>query len=140
MKLSWNEIIWIYMKFIWMKSYSQPSWPYVFLNLIKLETSFILTLGPWPFLEHLFWKIYDCKFFLFPLKMHTSLLPTNWNLVELWKTPRFLALGGEEFNLEPVRRLDCSELLCNKVLLKYKRDRKSFWHRHQKGADRVPLC
>ena len=34
----------------------------------------------------------------------------------------------------------CSELLCNKVLLKYKGDRESFWHRHQKGAERVPPC
>ena len=38
----------------------------------------------------------------------------------------FLASGGEEFNLGPVTRLDCSELLYNKVLLKYKRDRESF--------------
>ena len=30
--------------------------------------------------------------------------------------------------------------LCNKVLLKYKRDRESLWHRHQKGTDRVPSC
>ena len=50
----------------------------------------------------------------------------------------FLASGGEKFTLGPVRRLDLSELLCNKVLLKYKRDRESFWHRHQKGAERVP--
>ena len=42
------------------------------------------------------------------------------------KTQGFLALGGEEFNLGPETRLDCSELLCNKVLLKYKRDRESF--------------
>ena len=27
---------------------------------------------------------------------------------------------------------------CNKVLLKYKGDRESFWHRHQKGAETVP--
>ena len=37
----------------------------------------------------------------------------------------FLASGGEEFNPEPVRRLYLSELLYNKVLLKYKRDRES---------------
>ena len=35
-------------------------------------------------------------------------------------TPGFLAPGGEEFNPGPEMRLDCSELLCNKVLLKYK--------------------
>ena len=55
------------------------------------------------------------------------------------KTPGFLTLGGEEFNPGPETRLDRSELLCNKVLLKYKGDRESFWHRHQKGAERVPL-
>ena len=47
--------------------------------------------------------------------------------------------GGEEFNLGPEMRLDRSELLCNKVLLNYKRDRESFWH-NQKGAERVPPC
>ena len=42
------------------------------------------------------------------------------------KTRRFLASGGEEFNPGPETRLDRSELLCNKVLLKYKGDRESF--------------
>ena len=42
------------------------------------------------------------------------------------KTPGFLAPGGEEFNPGPETRLDRSELLCNKILLKYKGDRESF--------------
>ena len=42
------------------------------------------------------------------------------------KTLGFLASGGEEFNPGPETRLDCSELLCNKVILKYKGDRESF--------------
>ena len=42
------------------------------------------------------------------------------------KTPGFLVSGGEEFNPGPETRLDHSELLCNKVLLKYKGDRESF--------------
>ena len=42
------------------------------------------------------------------------------------KMPGFLASRGDEFNLGPETRLDCSELLCNKVLLKYKGDRGSF--------------
>ena len=42
------------------------------------------------------------------------------------KTLGFLAPRGEEFNLGPEMRLDYSELLCNKVLLKYKGDRESF--------------
>ena len=62
-----------------------------------------------------------------------------WKAVaEPRKTPWFLASRGEEFNLGPVMRLDHSELLCNKVLFKYKRDRESFWDRHQKGAERAP--
>ena len=38
----------------------------------------------------------------------------------------FLAPRGEEFNPGPETRLDRSELLCNKVLLKCKEDRESF--------------
>jgi len=38
------------------------------------------------------------------------------------KTLGFLAPRGEEFNPGPETRLDRSELLCNKVLLKYKGD------------------
>ena len=41
------------------------------------------------------------------------------------KTPGFLAPGGD-FNPGPETKLDRSELLCNKVLLKYKGDRESF--------------
>ena len=64
-----------------------------------------------------------------------------WTVVaEPWKMLGFLASEGEEFNPGPVTRFDCSELLCNKVLLKYKRDRESFWLRHQKGAERLPPC
>ena len=49
-----------------------------------------------------------------------------WKIVaEPSKTLGFLA-SGEEFNPGPETRLDRSELLCNKVLLKYKRDRESF--------------
>ena len=53
------------------------------------------------------------------------------------KTPGFLASRGEEFNLGPETRLDPSELLCNKVLLKYKGDREGFWHRQQKRVEKV---
>ena len=56
------------------------------------------------------------------------------------KTPGFLASEGEKFSLEPETRLDHSELLCNKVLLKHKRDRESFIPRHQKGTEECPLA
>ena len=78
----------------------------------------------------------------------SSILTLSWRILDEppgWKVvaePRkilgFLASGGEEFNPGPEMRLDHSELLCNRVLLKYKGDRESFWHRHQKGAERVP--
>ena len=54
--------------------------------------------------------------------------------------PGFLVPGGEEFNPGPETRLDPSELLCNKVSLKYKGDRESFCHRHQKGQKEYPLA
>ena len=81
-----------------------------------------------------------------PCSLHLSsvdFLPPNpaihfWKVVaEPRKMPGFLASRGE-FNPGPEMRLDHSELLCNRVLLKYKRDRESFWHRHQKRAERVP--
>ena len=42
------------------------------------------------------------------------------------KMPGFLASRGDEFNPGPETRLDRSEHLYNKVLLKYKGDRESF--------------
>ena len=42
------------------------------------------------------------------------------------KMPGFLVSGGEEFNSGPKMRLNCSELLCSKVLLKYKLNRETF--------------
>ena len=55
-----------------------------------------------------------------------SILKNERLLLNHAKTPGFLAHGGEEFNPGSVTRLDQSELLCNKVLLKYKGDRESF--------------
>ena len=74
-----------------------------------------------------------------------TFLPTSihgwfWKVIaEPQNMPGFLASGREEFNLGPETRLVCSEFLCNKVLLKYKGDRESFWHRHQKLAERIPV-
>ena len=52
--------------------------------------------------------------------------PQDERLLLNEKTLGFLASGGEGFNPGPEMRLDCSELLYNKVLLKYKGDRESF--------------
>ena len=51
----------------------------------------------------------------------------------------FLASGGEEFNLGQVTRFDCSELLCNKVLLNYKREKASDID-IRKGQKEYPLA
>ena len=59
-------------------------------------------------------------------------------VVAEWLDAGFLASGGDEFNPGPETRLDRSELLCNKVLLKYKGDREGFSHRHHKGAKEYP--
>ena len=56
----------------------------------------------------------------------TCMQNTERLLLNHANTPGFLAPGGEEFNPGPETRLDRSELLCSKVLLKYKGDRESF--------------
>ena len=61
------------------------------------------------------WKIFDAK-------------PQNM--------PGFLASRGEEFNPGQWRSL-IAQSFCVIVLLKYKRDRESCWHRHQKWSERV---
>ena len=58
--------------------------------------------------------------------LHPRADVTERLLLNHTNTPGFLAPGGEEFNPGPETRLDRSELLCNKVLLKYKGDRESF--------------
>ena len=55
------------------------------------------------------------------------------------KTPGFLAPGGE-FNLGPETRLDRSELLCNKVLLKYKEIEKASDIGIRRGQKQYPPC
>ena len=52
----------------------------------------------------------------------------------------FLASGGEEFNLGLEMRLDCSELLCNKVLLKYKEIVKASDIDIRRGQKECPLA
>ena len=83
-----------------------------------------------------------CRWILHRLSHQGSpvtLCQSESSLLTHEKTPEFLAFRGEEFNPGPAMRLDRSELLCNKVLLKYKEDRESFWHLHQKGAESTAL-
>ena len=66
------------------------------------------------------------NFQTYKLDLEKAEKPDERLLLNHAKTPGFLAPGGEEFNPGPEMRLDGSELLCNKVLLKYKGDRESF--------------
>ena len=51
-----------------------------------------------------------------------------------------MASRGEEFNLGPETRLDRSELLCNRVLAKYKRDREASDIDIRRGQKEDPLA
>ena len=51
-----------------------------------------------------------------------------------------MASGGEEFNLGLEMRLDCSELLCNKVLLKYNEIVKASDIDIRRGQKECPLA
>ena len=108
------------------------------------------------------WKLYKIAekypkyMYRYSIAMERLKLAIPWNASSIWnedsiwitkgwkvaakpqKMPGFLASRGEEFNPGPVTKLDGSEVLCYKVLLNYKRDRESCWHRHQKGEERVP--
>ena len=104
-------------------------------NLLKIKVE--AELKPWPKLTKLqFQTVVSRK------ENSETLAPVGIErlLLNHTKMQGFLASGGEEFNPGPETRLDRSEPLCNKVLLKYKGDRESFWHRHQKRVERVPAC
>ena len=68
--------------------------------------------------------------------MTTIALANERLLLNHAKTLGFLASEGQ-FN---PGRLDRSEFLCKKVLLKYKGDRESFSYRHQRGQKEYPLA
>ena len=75
------------------------------------------------------WTFVSCFLYVYTLPPSSagvcfSLLGER--LLNHTKTPGFSAPGGKEFSPGPETWLDCSEHLCNKVLLNYKEDRESF--------------
>ena len=90
-----------------------------------------------PHLQKILFIVFLC-IFLFTMVANLLIIVTERLLLND-KALGFLASGGDEINPGPEMRLDRWEILCNKVLLKYKGDRESFWHRHQKGAKEYPL-
>ena len=65
-------------------------------------------------------------FYVFYCNIYSTYIKDERLFLNHAKTLGFLASGGEEFYPGPETRLDRSELLCNKVFLKYKGDRESF--------------
>ena len=57
----------------------------------------------------------------------------------LVKGVRFVILE-EDLASRPETRLDHSGLLCERGFITVKRDRESFWHRHQKEVESGPLA
>ena len=51
-----------------------------------------------------------------------------------WPLEERISIRGQR------RGLTIWSFLRSKVLLKYNRDRESFWHRYQKGTEKVPPC
>ena len=72
------------------------------------------------------------------MSVHTKFVSERL-LLNHAKTPGFLAPGGDEFNPGPETRLDRSELLCNKVFLKYKGIEKASDIGIRRGQKSTPL-
>ena len=49
-------------------------------------------------------------------------------------------ISEEDLASRPETRLDYSGLLCGRSFITVKRDRESFWHRHQKEVESAPLA
>ena len=91
-------------------------------GVTAVSRNMVMTQGPYPLP---FWPVLLCVA-AGSAVLRVSPLGSERLLLNHAKTPGFLAPGGEEFNPGPETRLDRSELLCNKVLLKYKGDKESF--------------
>ena len=65
----------------------------------------------------------------------------SWKIVAEWcKDARILGFWRRRIQSRARDEAWLLRGLCNKILLKYKGGRESFWHRHQKGAERVSPC
>ena len=67
--------------------------------------------------------------------------PTRWKVVvDSQKDARILGLQRRRNQSRARDKAWLLRALCNKVVLKYKGNRESFWHRHRKEAERIPPC
>ena len=79
--------------------------------------------------------IFQCYIFL---PFHTLMV---FERLWLWACVTLGFMTSERISIQGQRQvLTIQSFLCGKVSLKYNRDRESFWHRHQKGTERVPAC
>ena len=85
----------------------------------------------------------DSNVFLFMVEWYITIASLSiWKVAaashvlhrDSWPPEERISIRGQRWGLTT-----CS-FLCSKVLLKCNRDRENFWHRHQKGKERVPLC
>ena len=128
-------------------------WSGVLLPSPNLGNSACLFLTLWEYWLHrknwhlfLFfhlWKIYSEIYYairkiIFDVKGKIMLL--KGCSCKLCATPGFVSSRREDFDLGTETSLDYSEFLCSQVLLKYNRGTESFWHRPQKGTERMPAC
>ena len=107
--------IWYQFPFAWRISF----------NMSCISVSWWWVLSTFIFWKDFFQKTLDILLSTkYEVYIHSCSCPSNWKIDgEAKKKKGFLASGGEKFNLRPEKSLDHSELLCNKVLLKYKRDK-----------------
>ena len=131
----------------------QEYWGGVPLPSPNLSNSACLFLTLWEYWLHrknwhlfLFfhlWKIYSEIYYairkiIFDIKGKIMLL--KGCSYKPCATPGSVSSRREDFHLGTETSLDYSEFLCSQVLLKYNRGTESFWHRHQKGTERMPAC
>ena len=78
---------------------------------------------------------------IFTLSSRIQEEPPRWKVVaEPNKDARILGLRRRRIQSGARDKAWSLRALCNKVLLRYKGNRESFWYRHQKGVERVLPC
>ena len=102
------------LSFLWLHGFFSLQW-YAFGADHSGWVRFRIDLAEW-FLKMCYWKV----------------------VAEPWKDTGILGLWRKRIQSGASDEAWLLRAFCNKVLLKHKRYRESFWHRYWKGAERVP--
>ena len=121
------------------------------LGLLDFGTAYLFVItnvsSSWPFLLYssIYLYLYLCNYtiskFIYNLYLSVltlwqdSITYLRWLMVN---NVGFVISEEEDLAVGPGTGLITQELLCSRVLLKWKRDRESFWHRYQKGDRECP--